>query len=74
MCDPVILHCTVNQIVCKTRPAMDGYGPLNLGERNGAFGENMQTPVLEVTVVVDGSDVSSCIPTAGSACLFQVND
>ena len=71
MCDPVILHCTVNQIICKTRPAMDGYGPLNIGELNGAFGQGMQTAVMDVTVVVDGSDVSACIPTSGSACLFQ---
>ncbi len=71
MCDPVILHCTVNQIVCKTQPAMNGYGPVILGELNGAFGQNMQTAVMEVTVVVDGSHISTCIPTPGSACLFQ---
>ena len=23
-CDPIPLHCTVNQIACKTRPALEG--------------------------------------------------
>jgi hypothetical protein len=71
MCDPVLLHCTVNQIVCKTRPAMDGYGPMNLAELNGAFGLNVGAAVMQVTVVVDGSEVSTCIPTSGSTCTFQ---
>jgi hypothetical protein len=70
-CDPVLLHCTVNQIVCKTRPAMEGYGPMSMFEDNAAFGLNVRTDVLDVTVIVDGADYSTCIPPSGKACTFQ---
>ncbi len=70
-CDPVLLHCTVNQIVCKTRPAMEGYGPMSMFEDNAAFGLNVRTGVLDVTVVVDGAESSACIPPSGKACTFQ---
>jgi hypothetical protein len=70
-CDPVLLHCTVNQIVCKTRPAMEGYGPMSMFEDNAAFGLNVRTGVLDVTVLVDGSEFSTCIPPAGKTCTFQ---
>jgi hypothetical protein len=70
-CDPVILHCTVNQIICKTRPAMEGYGPMSMFEDNRAFGVNIRTGVLDVSVVVDGFDYSTCIPPSGKECTFQ---
>jgi hypothetical protein len=70
-CDPVLLHCTINQIVCKTRPAMEGYGPMSMFEDNAGFGINVRTGVLDVTVLVDGTEHSTCIPPAGKACTFQ---
>ncbi len=68
-CDPVILHCTVNQIVCKTRPALDGYGPMSMFDDNGGFGLNVRTGVLDVAVLVDGLEYSTCL--APQKCTFQ---
>ena len=47
-CDPIPLHCTVNQIACKTRSAL-----------KGATGWNGWTEHLPVSIVVDGED-SEC--------------
>ena len=57
-CDAIPLHCTVNQIACKTRTALVG-----------AFNEwTGWTDPLPLTVVVDGEE-SECVGT----CKFQYN-
>jgi hypothetical protein len=61
-CDPIPLHSTVNQIICKTTSALEGYdsnsGPLWTLPQN-------------ISVIVDGSQKSSCIPSSGQTCTFQ---
>jgi hypothetical protein len=62
-CDPIPLHSTVNQIICKTQPATDGYYP--------TF-DVLRTGPQNITVVVDGAETSVCRPvSAGKACNFE---
>ena len=62
ICDPIPLHSTVNQIICKTRSALFGY-----------FSNSpaLWTLPQNISVLVDGSLTSSCIPAIGQLCTFQ---
>ena len=64
-CDPIPLHSTVNQVICKTRPALDGfYSSYNVWQM-------YQTGVQNITVVVNG-EVSTCRPvSSGATCSFE---
>ena len=57
-CDPIPLHSTVNQIICKTQPATDGFYPTY---------DTLRTGVQNITVVVDGSQTSTCKPVQSSS-------
>ncbi len=61
-CDPIPLHSTVNQIICKTRPAIRGYfyPPTYFWTRPRV-----------VKVIVDGAQNSTCTPTQGESCTFS---
>jgi hypothetical protein len=61
-CDPIPLHSTVNQIICKTRSALDGYYSTY---------EALWTLPQNISVIVDGSQTSSCLPSSGQTCTFQ---
>jgi hypothetical protein len=61
-CDPIPLHSTVNQIICKTRSALEGYYRTS---------ETLWTLPQNISVIVDGSQTSSCIPSSGQTCTFQ---
>ncbi len=62
-CDPIPLHSTVNQIICKTQPAIDGYYP--------TF-DILRTGPQNITVVVGGAETSICKPiSAGKTCSFE---
>lgn len=62
-CDPIPLHSTVNQIICKTQPATDGFYPTY---------DTLRTGVQNITVVVDGSQTSTCKPVSlGRTCSFE---
>ncbi len=63
-CDMIPLHSTVNQIVCKTRPAID----INDYQQF----EGLRSGVQPVTVIVDGTQISTCSPSApGKTCSFE---
>jgi hypothetical protein len=63
-CDLIPLHSTVNQIVCKTRPAID----IN----DYVYTEQIRTGVQPITVIVDGQQMSSCTPSSPSqTCSFE---
>ena len=61
-CDPIPLHSTINQIICKTRSALAGYY---------SNPPTLWTLPQNITVVVDGSQNSSCSPSQGQTCTFQ---
>lgn len=61
-CDPIPLHSTVNQIICKTRSALEGYY---------RYSDALWTLPQNISVIVDGSQTSSCIPSSGQTCTFQ---
>jgi hypothetical protein len=60
-CDPIPLHSTVNQIICKTRSALTGYY---------SNPPTLWTLPQNITVVVDGSQNSICVPASGQRCTF----
>lgn len=63
-CDLIPLHSTVNQIICKTRPAID----IN----DYIYTDQVQSGVQPVTVIVDGNQISSCSPSSpGQTCSFE---
>jgi hypothetical protein len=61
-CDPIPLHSTVNQIICKTRPALEGYYKTYW---------DLWTLPQKITVIVDNTQVSTCVPAIGQTCTFQ---
>ena len=62
-CDPIPLHSTVNQLICKTQSATDGFYPTY---------DTLRTGQQNVTVVVDGAQTSICKPvSAGKTCSFE---
>ena len=63
-CDLIPLHSTVNQIVCKTRPAID----VNNYVQNDVANSGVQN----IVVVVDGAQSSTCSPSSqGKKCSFE---
>ena len=62
LCDPIPLHSTTNQIICKTRSALEGFYSTY---------DVLWTLPQNITVKVDGSQISTCIPSVGQTCTFQ---
>jgi hypothetical protein len=63
-CDMVPLHSTVNQIVCKTRPAIDVNDYVQT--------DQIRSGIQQVSVIVDGTQSSTCLPSSpGKTCGFE---
>jgi hypothetical protein len=69
-CDVIPLHCTVNQIACKTQNAMTGAEMRTWASHRTTFPDGWIDD-MDVQVTVDGARNSTCRPDSGASCTFS---